>query len=231
MADYSTPLNRALPLCSTLGIIICCAVLWGHHSALSIIICCAVLTSISRVAPRSQCISKVAAAASATLDRAALGGEVSPPHSPRGSKSGKRRKEQSNEGTATGNKAGGKGGPGSPRKQTDPWDVEIGLSVTHERVVIIETSTHIQLGNGPDVSKQDLAEIVGCGPNDKCWAVALSAKPWPFKLHLCNHKDDEGHESWDSDSHVFTPAIIRRIKDFVNSLAHALAPPSGAAKK
>ena len=44
--------------------------------------------------------AEVAAVASATFDRAALGGEVSPAHSPRGSKSSKRGKEQSNEGTA-----------------------------------------------------------------------------------------------------------------------------------
>jgi hypothetical protein len=77
-------------------------------------------------------------------------------------------------------------------KRLEPWDIEIGKTVTEERITVIETDTHIQLGGGPDIAKQDLADILGCGRDEKCWSVALSGKPWPFKLHLCNHSKDDG---------------------------------------
>ena len=95
-------------------------------------------------------------------------------------------------------------------------DVEIGLNVTEGKLTILETPAHIKVGGGPEIAKQELADLIGCEPADKCWSVALSRKPRPFKLHLCSHKDEPGHEAWDSDMHTFTPAQIRLIKEFVH---------------
>ena len=117
-----------------------------------------------------------------------------------------------------------KGDGDAPKRQkTAPWDVEIGSTVTDGRCTIIETETHIKVGAGPNVAKQDLADIIGCGPSDKCWAVALSGKPWPLKLMLCNHKDEPGHDAWDSDKHSLTAFEVSRIHSFVDTLAAAAA--------
>ena len=97
--------------------------------------------------------------------------------------------------------------------------MEIGLTVAEDRVKIVETDTHIQVGLGPNVVKQDLADLIGCAPGDKCWATALSSKPWPMKLQLCNHRDDPAHEAWDADCHSFTPFESRKVREFVDSLA------------
>ena len=88
---------------------------------------------------------------------------------------------------------------------------------------MVETGTHVQIGSGPNVAKQDLADLLGCGPADKCWAMALSSKPWPLKLHLCNHKDEPGHEAWDSDKHTLAGFEAHKIRTFVDTLAAAAA--------
>ena len=97
--------------------------------------------------------------------------------------------------------------------------MEIGLTLTEEKVVILETATHIQIGRGANIAKQDLVDRLGCGPGDKCWSVTLSSKPWPWKLQLCIHKDDPGHESWDSDKHTFTASEVTKLRAFTDNLA------------
>ena len=88
---------------------------------------------------------------------------------------------------------------------------------------MVETETHIQIGIGPNVAKQDLADLLGCSPADKFWAVALSSKPWPLKLHLCNHKEETHHEAWDSDKHTLAGFEAHKVRTFVDTLAAVAA--------
>ena len=74
--------------------------------------------------------------------------------------------------------------------------------------------------NGVTVSKADLAEAAGCDPKDKCWSVVFSAKPWPLKLGLCNHKGEEGHESEASSKHTFTKLQMAKCRTLVKRAAY-----------
>ena len=113
------------------------------------------------------------------------------------------------------------------KKWLEPHEVDIGRLLRQrttrqgqiiEPVKVLETEHTIQIGNGPVVQKQDLADICSCGRDDKCWATALCTKPWPLKLHLCNHAGEPGHENYDSDMHVFTKDEIIQIKEHVRNL-------------
>jgi hypothetical protein len=111
----------------------------------------------------------------------------------------------------TGGKGKGKDKPGkgkdrsSKGKDSDfiprPEDVEIGSSAHKLRTTF--TDTHVQFGRS-SISKAALAKICNCGPNDKCWAVALSHMHWPSCLRLCPCPTKKGHESHDSSQHQFT---------------------------
>ena len=112
----------------------------------------------------------------------------------------------------------------SPKRQKiEPWDVEIGaltksVDGNPPRVVVKETATTIQAGEkGPTLNKADLAMLCDCGPDDKCWAVALSMQKWPFKLKLCNHSGEAGHEHYDSDLHVFSKRELFDIDQLAKS--------------
>jgi hypothetical protein len=103
---------------------------------------------------------------------------------------------------------------GSDRKEfLQPSDVEIGKLLTESppRIKIVETDTDITIGR-TTYQKQDLADAADCGPGDKCWAVGLSNKPWPLKLHLCNHSDEPSHAAHDSPAHLFTKAQTSALR-------------------
>jgi hypothetical protein len=108
----------------------------------------------------------------------------------------------------------------SPRQETpnakqEPWEVVIGDAA--DRAHISETATEISAGR-VTLKKADLAALIGCGVNDKCWAVAMSRKPWPKKLTCCNHKGKKGHEYYDSAHHVFTAQQMAQVTDLKKKL-------------
>ena len=82
-----------------------------------------------------------------------------------------------------------------------PEDIEIGCSAHKLKTTF--TDTHVQFGH-KSISKATLAKICKCGPNDRCWAVALSAMRWPVCLQLCPCPQKEGHQSHNSSQHIFT---------------------------
>ena len=82
-----------------------------------------------------------------------------------------------------------------------PEDIEIGCSAHKLKTTF--TDTHVLFGKST-VSKAALANICGCGPNDRCWAVGLSAMRWPICLQLCPCPGKKDHESHDSPQHRFT---------------------------
>jgi hypothetical protein len=86
-----------------------------------------------------------------------------------------------------------------------------------ERAHISETETEISAGR-VTLKKADLAALIGCGVKDKCWAVAMSRKPWPMKLTCCNHKGEKGHEYYDSEKHVFTAQQMSQVTDLKKQL-------------
>ena len=80
-----------------------------------------------------------------------------------------------------------------------------------------ETDTHISIGR-LKVSKGELGTLIGCAAKDKCWAVAMSRKPWPQKLSCCNHPKEAGHEHYDSPQHTFTAQQMSRITELKKKL-------------
>ena len=115
------------------------------------------------------------------------------------------------------------------RKLAEPWEIDIGRLTKPwkdrdgveqpPKIVIHEIATTIQAGKGPVVQKQDLADIMGCGVDDRCWAVVLSIMTWSLKLQLCNHHTESRHACYDSDAHVFEPEDIRAINAHIKQLA------------
>jgi hypothetical protein len=93
-----------------------------------------------------------------------------------------------------------------------PAAVEIGR--VSEKLTYTDNETHFGLHNVV-LAKADLALICGCGLNDKCWAVALSTKPWPLKLETCNCVGQPGHEQHDSVKHIFSVQQLKRIAALV----------------
>ena len=65
-----------------------------------------------------------------------------------------------------------------------PHEVETGKLLKEDppRLSVVETEHTITIGR-TSYQKQDLADACACAPADKCWAVAMSSKPWPLKLH------------------------------------------------
>ena len=129
---------------------------------------------------------------------------------------GGRDKKDKQAGTRRIEGAAGKGSGKSPRAPGLPWeadrkellqpsDVEIGRLLKEDppRIRIVETANDITIGR-VTYQKQDLADAANCGPNDKCWAVGLSNKPWPLNLHLCNHSEEPSHAAHDSPAHLFS---------------------------
>ena len=94
-----------------------------------------------------------------------------------------------------------KGQMSQPKTDIRPEDIDIGCSA--HKLKTNFTDTYVQFGRS-SVSKAALANICGCGPNDKCWAVALSAMRCPICLKLCPCPTKRGHESHDSPQHQFT---------------------------
>jgi hypothetical protein len=94
-----------------------------------------------------------------------------------------------------------------------------------DRAHIIETEDSISAGR-LKVKKADLAKLIGCKPEDKCWAVAMSRKPWPKKLTCCNHAGEAGHEHYDSAKHTFTPQEMHRITEYKKKLEGAKGEPT-----
>jgi hypothetical protein len=125
-----------------------------------------------------------------------------------GKDSPQRRGKGKTRGKGKGKDKSGKGkdrsgkGMGNSNFSDRPEDVEIGSSAHKLRTTF--TDTHVQFGKS-SVSKAALAKICNCGPNDKCWAVALSAMRWPDCLKLCPCPTKKGHESHKSSQHQFTP--------------------------
>jgi hypothetical protein len=75
------------------------------------------------------------------------------------------------------------------------------IGETVDRAHVVETTTTIQVGRLV-ANKAELAALIGCEPGDRCWAVAMSRKPWPKKLTCCNHAGKPGHEHYDSPQHM-----------------------------
>jgi hypothetical protein len=121
--------------------------------------------------------------------------------------------------------AAGKGSGKSPRalglhweadkkEFLQPSDVEIGKLLKEDpvRIRIRETENDITIGK-VTYQKQDLADAANCGPYDKCWAVGLSNKPWPLKLHLCNHSEEPSHAAHDSPAHLFSKEQVSALRN------------------
>jgi hypothetical protein len=96
--------------------------------------------------------------------------------------------------------------------EDDPEDIEIGSMASS--LTLIDTATELGV-NGVVMEKAKMAQICGCGPDDKCWALAFSTKPWPNKLEYCPYATQPGHEAHDSAKHTFTPAQMLRLRRLV----------------
>jgi hypothetical protein len=79
-----------------------------------------------------------------------------------------------------------------------------------DKVVFKDTATHFGI-HDLMLEKKALASACDCGVDDKCWAVAMSKKPWPLKLELCNKKGQPGHQAHDSAQHKFTAGELKTI--------------------
>jgi hypothetical protein len=86
-----------------------------------------------------------------------------------------------------------------------------------DRAHVSETGSEITVGR-LTVKKSELAALLSCKAEDRCWAVAMSRKPWPKKLTCCNHQGEKGHEHYDSSKHTFTPQEITRVTNFKKAL-------------
>jgi hypothetical protein len=104
---------------------------------------------------------------------------------------------------------------GQAEHKQEPWEVEIGEST--DRANVSETPKEITVGR-LTVKKAELASLLSVGEDDRCWAVAMSRKPWPKKLTCCNHKGEKGHEHYDSAKHNFTRKEITQVTDFKKAL-------------
>ena len=111
------------------------------------------------------------------------------------------------------------GSPGSLEKadgrRRHASEVEIGLLLKEDppRLSVVETK-HTLTINGTAYNKQDLADACSCKPEDKCWAVAMSSKPWPLKLHACNHHSEPDHASHDSPCHLLSMEQVKALRSF-----------------
>lgn len=111
------------------------------------------------------------------------------------------------------------GSPGSLEKadgrRRHASEVEIGLLLKEDppRLTVVETK-HTLTINGTAYNKQDLADACSCKPEDKCWAVAMSSKPWPLKLHACNHHSEPDHASHDSPCHLLNMEQVKALRSF-----------------
>ena len=109
------------------------------------------------------------------------------------------------------------GSPGSLEKadgrRRHASEVEIGLLLKEDppRLKIVETQ-HTLTINGTASSKQDLADACSCKQGDKCWAVAMSRKPWPLRLHACNHHSEPDHASHDSPCHLLNVEQVKALR-------------------
>ena len=107
------------------------------------------------------------------------------------------------------------------RKPIDPWEVEIGrltksVDGKPPMVQVNETEATIQAGpRGPLLNKKDMAVVCGCEVEDRCWAVPLSMKKWPWNLEMCNHAGEKGHEHYDSDMHRSSKRDNEGLKDLI----------------
>ena len=92
-------------------------------------------------------------------------------------------------------------------------EVDIGKLLKEDvvRLKIVETPHAITIGD-ITYQKQDLADACQCGVADKCWAVAMSSKPWPLKLHACNHHSEPEHASHDSPCHVLSFEQVKTLR-------------------
>ena len=73
------------------------------------------------------------------------------------------------------------------------------------RLKIVEAQRSITIGRTTSIysyQKQGLADACNCQAADKCWAVAMSSKPWPLKLHACNHHTGPEHASHGPPCHL-----------------------------
>ena len=96
-------------------------------------------------------------------------------------------------------------------------------------VQVHETEATIQAGpRGPILNKKDMAVVCNCGVEDRCWAIPLSMKKWPWNLEMCNHAGEEGHEHYDSDKHTFSRRDNEGLKDLIRD---ALASQRLASRK
>ena len=113
----------------------------------------------------------------------------------------------------------------TPKKDRpiEAWDVEIGkLTKSADGnppvVEVVETEATIQAGpRGPVLNKLDMAMVCNCGVDDKCWAVPLSMKRWPWKLEMCNHPGEAGHQHYDSDKHVFSKTELNDLSELIKT--------------
>ena len=81
---------------------------------------------------------------------------------------------------------------------------------------IRETEATIQAGpRGPVMNKSDMAIICDVGVEDKCWAIPLSMKKWPWNLELCNHFGEAGHEHYDSAKHTFSKSEMEDLRELI----------------
>ena len=118
---------------------------------------------------------------------------------------------------------GGRETPNKKGKQMDPWEVEIGkltkpVDGGEPTVKVIETTATIQAGErGPVMNKSDMAMLCNCGVDDKCWAIPLSMKRWPWKLEMCNHHKEEGHQHYDSVKHQFSKRELEELSELIRT--------------
>ena len=83
-------------------------------------------------------------------------------------------------------------------------------------VEVRENEATIQAGpRGPIMNKRDMAMICDCGVEDKCWAIPLSMKKWPWNLELCNHAGEEGHQHYDSAKHTFSKSETDDLRGLI----------------
>ena len=100
-------------------------------------------------------------------------------------------------------------------RKCHPSEVEIGMlfKVDPPRLTVVETQ-HTLTTNGTAYNKQDLADACSCNLADKCWAVAMSSKPWHLKLYACNHHLEPDRASHDSPCHLLNIDQVKALRSF-----------------
>jgi hypothetical protein len=73
---------------------------------------------------------------------------------------------------------------------------------------INESASTFQIGRA-SYKSSEIEAVIG----KRCKAVALSRKPWPACLSMCNHADEPGHESATSSAHKFTEAMLKKLDE------------------